>query len=86
MFKPGEISRGLSLRRWWGGGTAGGGRPAAAGGGHWLLVGSEPLPEVAVRRGEGDAGSAWLHSDHPYKRVGQSEGHGSYEGPHMNRA
>jgi len=35
---------------------------------------SEPLPEVAVGRGEGDAGSAWFQSDHPLKRVGQSEG------------
>jgi hypothetical protein len=39
-------------------------------------VGSEPLPEVAVGRGEGDAGSAWFQSDHLGKRVDQKEGPG----------
>jgi hypothetical protein len=51
VFEPGGLSRGLGLPRWWGGGAAGGRCPAAAGGEHWLLVGSEPLPEVAVSRG-----------------------------------
>ena len=48
VFKPGRLGRGLSLRRWWRGGAAGGSCPAAVGGGHWLLVESQPLPEVAV--------------------------------------
>jgi hypothetical protein len=76
VFQPGGLSRSFVLCLWWGGGATGGGCPAAAGGGHWLLVGSEPLPEVAVGRGEGNAGSAWFQSDHLGKRVGQSEGHG----------
>ena len=76
MFQPGWLSRCLGLQRWWGGGAIGEGCLAAAGSGHGLLVGSEPLPEVAVRRGEGDAGSAWFQSDHPRRRVDQSEGQG----------
>jgi hypothetical protein len=50
VLQPGGLCRGLRVRLWWGEG-AGGGGPAAAGGGHGLLVGSEPLPEVAVGRG-----------------------------------
>jgi hypothetical protein len=73
VLQPGGVRRSLSLRRWWGGGV---GCPAAAGGGHWLLVGSEPLPEVVVGRVDGDAGSACFQSDHLGKRVGQSEGPG----------
>ena len=72
MFQPGGLVRQCR----WGSDTAGYGRPAAAGGGHWLLVGSQPLPEAMVGRGESYAGSAWFQSDHPGRQVGQGEGQG----------
>ena len=76
VLQPVGLSRGLGLRLWRGEGDIGGGCPAAAGGGHWLLLGSEPLPEAPVPRAESYAGSAWFQSDHLGKRVGQSEGSG----------
>ena len=42
---------------------------------------SQLLPETVVERGKGYAESAWLLLNHPGKRVGQSEGQGSYAGP-----
>ena len=44
MFQPGGLGRQCR----WGSETAGCGCPAAAGGEHWLLVGSEPLPEAGI--------------------------------------
>ena len=62
MFKPGGLGRDLGLSIGWGEGAAGAGGPAAAGGGHWLLVGSEQLPDELMGSGKGHAGSAWRWS------------------------
>ena len=86
MFQPWRLSRSLRLRRCWGEGAAGVCGPAAASGGHWLLVGSEPLPEVAVGSGEAmqdlHDSSQIIHAN----ASGRARGTGSYEGPHMNQA
>ena len=74
------------LRLWWGGEAAGVCCPAAAGGGHWLLVGSEPLPEAVIGCGQGYSATAWFQSDHPGKQGRQPRGKGSYAGPYMNQA
>jgi hypothetical protein len=70
----------LGLRLGWGCGAAGGSCLAAAGGGHWLLVGSEPLPEAVIGCEQGYAASAWFQLDHSGKRVGQTELHGFIRG------
>jgi hypothetical protein len=36
---------------------------------------SEPLPEAVIGCGQGYAASAWLRSDHPGKRIGQTKRH-----------
>lgn len=61
MFQPGGLVGEMRLGR--GGAAAEGGCSAAAGGGHWLLVGSEPLPEAIVDGEKENAGSAWFRSD-----------------------
>jgi hypothetical protein len=40
-----------------------------------MLVESEPLPEAVIGKGQGYAASARFQSDHPGKRVGQTERH-----------
>lgn len=61
------------MRQWrslWWLACGGGWCALAAGGG-----GVSAIARGVIGSGEGCAGSAWLKSDHPGRRVGQSEGH-----------
>jgi hypothetical protein len=82
VFQPGGLGRQCR----WGSDTAGYGHPASAGGGHWLLAGSEPLPEAVFGSGEAMQN---LHGSSQIIRASESvrvRGIGSYADPHIDEA